>query len=347
MLRRVRKLPSVISQLRSEAEALDVHSQKDLVESLFKPVLQFLRKSQSEVVVVVFSAVNGNVRTRRNIIEKDSELGEALSSAGPKLEMFLKGGGLYSDNEQDGAVTASTVEARTAWVVPQSSRHSPLVDSFVKKNTTFEDFAEITGMIDKYWGQLLPRHADKFRAPMDREVPMRVSIQQPDAFRQWQRSEGTSLLQRPIRELRDANVRLILLVDDPLLAWFITTRSRSQVVAFVKADHLYDVSYKSESHFAPCAAPHTSLHGMLLTKRATNRIKSPASMGHCRSLPRRHLDSCCMKCWSVPQGLKLTRKRAPGQAARNCVAQKAGWSAHRGHGSLIRARRAWDQEAVA
>ena len=243
------------------AEALEVHSRTDLVEALFKPVLQFLRKSGSQVVVVVFSAVNGNVHTKRNLIVQGSDLPESLVHAKKQLEAFLQSGGPYSDNEQD-AVQAGAVQTATAVRVSSESPYqSPLHDSFVRKQVTFGDFAEITELIDKYWGQLLPRHSDTFLDGNKQQQSMRNSSEQPAAFRMWQTNEGAALLGKPISELRDLNIRLILLVDDPLLAWFITTRSRSQVLAFVKADHIYDVSYKSESDFAPCASPHTALVG--------------------------------------------------------------------------------------
>lgn len=282
--------------LLAAAEAQEVHSRSDLEESLFKPVLQFLRKSVGEVVVVIFSAVNGNVHTTHNMVAKGSELAESLSHAEEQLEAFLQSGGPYSDNEQD-VEPKNTAENFTALrMAPPSSHRSPLFHSFVKKGVSFSDFADITGLIDKYWGQLLPRHLDKFLDSNKQQQRMRNSRRDPVSFRQWQRNEGASLLGKPIAELRDANVRLILLVDDPLLAWFITTRSRSQVMAFVKADHLYDVSYKSESHFAPCASPHTAISGMVSTFGASASFLA----AHCPG------GLLCSSCWGA--GLPLFRR---------------------------------------
>lgn len=292
---------STLSTLTEKTEALEVHSGKDLVDSLFKPVLQFLRKSISEVVVVVFSAVNGNIHTVHNKIAKGSDLGESLPRASKQLEAFLEGGGPYSDNEQDGTATgpgASTqvLPARSQFaqgseaavgsgedsqimrLAPESAERNPLLESFVKKAVSFSDFAEITGLIDTYWGQLLPRHVDRFLGSNQQPRRMRDSVSDPDAFRAWQRGEGAALLGKPISELRHANyVRLILFVDDPMLAWFITTRSRSQVVAFVKADHVYDVSFKSESYFAPCASPHEAIIGK-------PTVSEHAGWSRCRNL---------------------------------------------------------------
>lgn len=259
----LRRAPTAASReaLLASAEAQEVHSRSDLEESLFKPVLQFLRKSVGEVVVVVFSAVNGNVHTINNVVAKGSELAESLSHAEDQLQAFLQSGAPYSDNEQEAELKNTAEDFTALKVLSPPSHRTPLFHSFVKKGVSFKDFADITGLIDKYWGQLLPRHMDKFPDSKNEQKRMRDSRGDPTSFRQWQRREGASLLGKPIGELRAAYVRLILLVDDPLLAWFITTRSRSQVVAFVKADHLYDVSYKSESHFAPCASPHTAILG--------------------------------------------------------------------------------------
>lgn len=245
----------------AEAEALNVHSRTDLVEGLFKPVLQFLRKSRTEVAVVVFSAVNGNTHTKRNAIVKGSELGESLAHAEKQLESFLQSGGPYSDNEHDVEPQNQPAAPSVVRVGPHSAYYSPLLDSFVKKSVTFNHFAEITELIDKFWGALLPHHSDTFVGADEQIQPMRDSQKDPEGFRQWQRSQGAAFLAKPVSELRDAKVRLLLLVDDPLLAWFITTQSQQQVIAFVKADHMYDVSYKSESHFAPCASPHTARNG--------------------------------------------------------------------------------------
>lgn len=252
----------------AEEEALNVHSRTDLVEGLFKPVLQFLRKSKTEIAVVVFSAVNGNTHTKRNAIAKGSDLADSLAHAEKQLESFLQSGGPYSDNEHDVEPQNPPAAPSVVRVGPHSAYYSPLLDSFVKKSVTFDHFAEITELIDKFWGALLPRHSDAFVGADEQIHPMRDSQKDPEGFRQWQRSQGAAFLAKPVSELRDAKVRLLLLVDDPLLAWFITTQSQHQVMAFVKADHMYDVSYKSESHFAPCASPHTARNG----KRHTEEL---------------------------------------------------------------------------
>lgn len=252
---------SAASFTSAEWEALEVHSRTDLVEGLFKPVLQFLRKSPSEVVVVVFSAVNGNTHTHRNMIAKGSELAESLAHADEQLKAFLQSGQPYSDNEHQGRSPAPAEASNVVRVGPHSAYQSPWLDSFVKKGVSFNHFAEITQLVDLHWGPLLLHHSDVFVDANNQNQNMRDSVTDAESFREWQRNQGAALLGKPISELLDAKVRLILLVDDPLLAWFITTRSRSQVLALVKADHLYDVSYMSESHFAPCASPHTARTG--------------------------------------------------------------------------------------
>ncbi|KAL8426515.1 hypothetical protein Efla_004880 [Eimeria flavescens] len=245
------------------AAALEIHSRLDLEESLFKPVSNFLKKSISEVVVVVFSAVNGNMHTTHNEIAEGSELGPSLKHAKPQLDAFLQGRGHSGDGgEADAEASGSTRASRRMRVFRAAASISPLSESFVRKSVTFEDFAEITELIDTHWGELLPRHEDSFlSSETNSQVSMRDSANHPEAFRRWQRSQGASLLASSIAKLRDQDVRLLLLVDDPLLAWFITSRSFKRVIALVKADHLYDISYKSESHFIPCAWPHTTVSG--------------------------------------------------------------------------------------
>lgn len=281
VLRGLRTAASREPLSQAAAEALEVHSRTNLEESLFKPVLQFLRRSVSEVVIVVFSAVNGNVHTNRNMLEKGSELAESLTQTKRQLEAFLQSGRPYSDNEQENVRPAATEASTAVRVAPQGAYRSPLLHSFVRKDVSYYDYAGITELIDKYWGQLLPRHTDSFLDSTGQPQRMKDSLLYPEDFRQWQKTDGTALLANPISDLQDANIRLILLVDDPLLAWFVTTRSRSQVKAFVKADLMYDVSYKSEAHFAPCGSPHTSIAG----KPSASRNSSwPACRTWCLSM---------------------------------------------------------------
>lgn len=261
ILKNVANGKSPASFTQTELEALEVHSRTNVVEGLFKPVLQFLRKSPSEVVVVVFSAVNGNTHTQRNMVAKGSELAESLAHAEEQLKAFLHSGQPYSDNAHEANSPTTDGASSVVRVGPHSAYHSPWLDSFVKKGVSFKHFAEITELIDTHWGPLLPHHTDTFVDADNKDQSMTDSVADVQSFRVWQRSQGIALLGKPISELLDAKVRLILLVDDPLFAWFITTRSRSSVLALVKADHLYDVSYMSESHSAPCASPHTARTG--------------------------------------------------------------------------------------
>ncbi|KAL8444216.1 hypothetical protein Emed_006337 [Eimeria media] len=268
----------------SASAALEVHSRSDLRESLFNPVLQFLRKSISEVVVVVISAVNGNVHTTHNEVAKGSELAESLAHAQKEWQAFVNKSSSPTDSKQP-PPPAFRVSAASASV-------SPLLESSVRKRVSFEDFQEITDLIDSHWGALLPPNKEKFVDSKKQLRRLSESVQDPHAFREWQRNEGRALLKKSIAELRQDNVRLILLVDDPLLAWFITIKSTSQVLALVKADHLYDLSFKSESRFIPCALPHTTIAG----KPVKSRIDSwPNCRGFCTSLG---LEGCSSWVWS-------------------------------------------------
>ncbi|KAL8275064.1 hypothetical protein Esti_000943 [Eimeria stiedai] len=272
----------------SEIEALEVHSRSDLTESLFKPVLQFLRKSISEVVVVVISAVNGNVHTMHNEIVRGSELADSLAHAQREWQSFSEKADSHTTSMQ--AAGGKKPPAFRLSSAPASM--SPLLDSAVRKRVSFEDFQEITDLIDDHWGPLLPTNKEKFLDSKKQLRRLSESVQDPKAFREWQRNEGRALLKKSIAELRQDNVRLILLVDDPLLAWFITIRSTSQVLALVKADHLYDLSFKSESRFVPCASPHTTVAGKPV-KSSTDSW--PKCRSFCESEGR---DKCSSWVWS-------------------------------------------------
>ncbi|OEH74493.1 hypothetical protein cyc_03141 [Cyclospora cayetanensis] len=290
--------------------ALEVHGRTELADGLFKPVRQFLRESLSEVVVVVFSAVNGNVHTNRNSIASGSELGESLTHADKQLQTFLKSGLPYSD-ETDTKIAANAARASQAVRMPTNSAYrSPLLDSFVKKDVSFFDFAEIAYLVDTYWGQLLPRHTSSFVNASLQTRNMRDSAKDAEGFRQWQRKKGEALMKKSIADLRDANIRLLLLVDDPLLAWFITTRSRSQVVAFVKADHLYDVSFKSEAQFAPCATPHVSLSGHPTMSRS---IGWPSCRSWCEGVGQSKCFAWTWRLDQTPQFVRTANSRREGE----------------------------------
>ncbi|CDI73689.1 hypothetical protein, conserved [Eimeria praecox] len=293
----------------TEMEALEVHSRTNIVDGLFKPVLQFLRKAPSEVVVVVLSAVNGNTHTRRNMIAKGSELAESLAHADEQLKAFLQSGQPYSDNAHEANSPASAAASTLVRVVPHSAYQSPWLDSFVKKGVSFDHFAEITKLIDTHWGPLLLHHSDMFVGANNESKSMRDSVTDIESFREWQRSQGVALLGKPISELLDIKVRLILFVDDPLLAWFITTRSRSQVVALVKADHVYDVSYMSESFSAPCASPHTARTGGSSKSRDSSW---PACRSWCTTVGPKECTSWSWKPAETDQKVQPARSRREG-----------------------------------
>ncbi|KAL8435726.1 hypothetical protein ACSSS7_002263 [Eimeria intestinalis] len=275
----------------SGIKALEVHSRSDLTESLFNPVLQFLRKSMSEVVVVVISAVNGNVHTNHNEIVSGSELADSLAHAQKEWQAFSRGPGSPTITK-DGVKTEDDKKPPAFRLSPAPASVSPLFESFVRKRVTFEHFQEITDLIDNFWGQLLPSNQEKFVDSKKQLRRLSESVQDPNAFREWQRHEGRELLKKSISELRQDNVRLILLVDDPLLAWFITTKSTSQVLALVKADHLYDLSFKSESRFIPCASPHTTIAGEPVKSRIDSWVNC---RGFCVSVG---LEECSSWVWT-------------------------------------------------
>lgn len=241
--------------------AVEVHSRTDLVASLFKPVLEFVRNSSSEVVVVTFSAVNGNSQTLDNRIVEGGELAASLQHCKPLMEKFESGSSRYSQSEFRSQEMAKD-EPRKIRITLHSARHrNSFLESRVRKSVGFEDFASITDLIDNFWGPILPRHSGTFTTEGQSLRMVEGSVANPVAFRLWQRSRGENILSTPLVKLVDLKIRVVLLVDDPLLAWFITTRSRSRVIALVKADHVYEITYKSEAHFAPCAQPHSSISG--------------------------------------------------------------------------------------
>lgn len=89
--------------------------------------------------------------------------------------------------------------------------------------------------------------------------PMAESVNRPEVFASWLRRQGEMWLSEiPLREMTASRVQILLFVDDPLVAWFMTAFSREHVMVFVAGDHVYDISYKSESYFAPCGIPHRS-----------------------------------------------------------------------------------------
>ncbi|CDJ58864.1 hypothetical protein, conserved [Eimeria maxima] len=309
ILKNVANGKSPASFTQTELEALEVHSRTNVVEGLFKPVLQFLRKSPSEVVVVVFSAVNGNTHTQRNMVAKGSELAESLAHAEEQLKAFLHSGQPYSDNAHEANSPTTDGASSVVRVGPHSAYHSPWLDSFVKKGVSFKHFAEITELIDTHWGPLLPHHTDTFVDADNKDQSMTDSVADVQSFRVWQRSQGIALLGKPISELLDAKVRLILLVDDPLFAWFITTRSRSSVLALVKADHLYDVSYMSESHSAPCASPHTARTGESSESRDSSW---PACRSWCALVGSKECTSWSWKPTGTDQRMSPVRSRREG-----------------------------------
>ncbi|KAL8455645.1 hypothetical protein Emag_000467 [Eimeria magna] len=294
----------------SASEALEVHSRSDLTESLFNPVLQFLRKSISEVVVVVISAVNGNVHTTHNEIARGSELAESLAHAQKEWQAFLKKTDSRPTTSTQASPEGVAGEKPPAFRVSAASASvSPLLESSVRKRVSFEDFQEITDLIDSHWGALLPPNKEKFIDSKKQQRRLSESVQDPKGFREWQRDEGRALLKKSIAELRQDNVRLILLVDDPLLAWFITIKSTSQVLALVKADHLYDLSFKSESRFIPCASPHTTIAG----KPVKSRIDSwPNCRGFCMS---QGLDGCSSWVWTPDPSAQSSQAFVPSRPA--------------------------------
>ncbi|EPR57006.1 putative transmembrane protein [Toxoplasma gondii GAB2-2007-GAL-DOM2] len=295
-------IPALPNALQS---IIDLHSRTSLEESLFRPVQRFLRSNGSEVAVVVFSTLNGNRRGAINSVEQASSLGAMLKRyaeynqpgakadptnplpafnelASPKFVEGHPGG----DVDRKGKGKSPTFE-----VVSPSDPTASFMTSAVRKPLMYEDVQALLELIDRYWGQLLPRHEHVFFGPPEKKkdaetagstafpgtagrpqevarkntaadvsgpaYPMAESVNRPELFAKWLRQQGEMWLsEMPLRDILGSRVQLLLFVDDPLVAWYITTFSREHVMAFVAGDHIYDISYRSEALFAPCGISH-------------------------------------------------------------------------------------------
>lgn len=208
-------------------------------------------------------------------------------------------------------------------VVSPSDPSASFMTSAVRKPLTYEDVQALLELIDEYWGQLLPRHDHVFFGPPVKKearepagstafpgaagrpqeaalkradadasgpaYPMAESVNRPEVFAKWLRQQGEMYLSElPVREIVGARVQLLLFVDDPLVAWYITTFSHEHVMVFVAGDHIYDVSYRSEALFAPCGIPHrTGPIGDELT--LTKERSWTECRSKCESLSSTHL----------------------------------------------------------
>lgn len=383
----------------SPMSLIDIHSETNLEESLFRPVQKFLRTNMNEVVVVVFSALNGNRHGSMNSVKHASSLGTSLKhyleymqpGRGSGRQKSEGGGvqGAENEKEKTNNSDSSKTSSASSSALPRPFQGSPkyveghpgaeeagfaspdagkisnerdvksgdqekdannvskdtpaggktipyevlsedevyasFLSSAVRKPLLYEEVYELMELIDRYWGALLPRHEHVFvgrhttttttatpsgvstpqskgtkgkgdnssssssssPTPIDLDAatafaaghalpysrvldptrsssaydvyPMAESVHFPEVFASWLQRQGEMWLSEiPLREMISSRVQLLLFVDDPLVAWFITAFSKEHVMVFVAGDHIYDVSYKSESFFAPCGIPNRS-----------------------------------------------------------------------------------------
>ncbi|PFH36616.1 hypothetical protein BESB_048080 [Besnoitia besnoiti] len=266
-----------------------------------------------------------------HLLRRYAELYQPGASADP--ESLPKADQLFSpavlqSQVGDGPSVTGTEHPAAFSVLSRSDTSASILSSAVRKPLFYQDVHELMRLVDEYWGQLLPRHEHVFYGPAEssehpetpgstafpgvvgrshrwradsidefgHEYPMAESINRPDVFARWLQRQGEHWLsEAPLRELVASRVQLLLFVDDPLVAWFITAFSREHVMVFVAGDHVYDVSYKSEALLAPCGIPHR-----------TGPIGDELSLTKERSWAQ-----CRSKCESLSERRTATTARGP------------------------------------